>query len=89
MILGGRISDLCNGCFVGDFALLGVVCVGVVDLTCVFLWITKKKKKKKRKELKRAVLATIEWITSEFDLYGDIVLIMYIFCAKILFKGLM
>ena len=37
MLLGGRIGDLCNGCFVGDFALLGDVRFGVVDPTCVFV----------------------------------------------------
>ena len=36
MLFGGRIGDLCNGCFEGDFTLLGVVCVGVVNPTCVF-----------------------------------------------------
>ena len=25
MLFGGRIGDLCNGCFDGDFALLGLV----------------------------------------------------------------
>ena len=40
MLFGGRIGDLCNGCFVGDFALLGVVRVGMVDSTCVFVWTT-------------------------------------------------
>ena len=40
MLFGGRMSDLCNGCFVVDFALLGVVCVGVVDLTCIFVCTT-------------------------------------------------
>ena len=34
MIFGGRIGDLCNGCFDGDFALL-VVRVGVIDPSCV------------------------------------------------------
>ena len=34
MLFGGRIGDLCNGCFDGDFALL-VVGVGVIDPTCV------------------------------------------------------
>ena len=33
-------GDLCNGCFDGDFALLEVVPVGVIDLTCVFVWIS-------------------------------------------------
>ena len=33
----GRIGDLCNGYFAEDFALLGVVCSGVVDLRCVFV----------------------------------------------------
>ena len=37
MLFGGRIGDLCNGCFDGDFALLGVVRVGVIDPTCVFV----------------------------------------------------
>ena len=40
MLFGERIGDLCNGCFDGDFALLGVVCVGVIDPTCVFVWTT-------------------------------------------------
>ena len=40
MLFGGQISDLCNGCFVGDFALLGVVRAGMVDPTCVFVWNT-------------------------------------------------
>ncbi len=40
MLFGGRIGDLCNGRFVGDFALLGVVRVGVIDRTCVFVWTT-------------------------------------------------
>ena len=31
MLFGGWISDLCKNCFVGDFALLGVVHVGGVD----------------------------------------------------------
>ena len=35
MLYGGRIADLCNKCFVGDFALLGVVRVGDVDPMCV------------------------------------------------------
>ena len=38
MVFGGRIGDLCNSCFVGDFALLGVVRVGVIDPTSVFVW---------------------------------------------------
>ena len=38
MLFGGRIGDLCNGCFDGDF--LGVVRVGVMDPTCVFVWTT-------------------------------------------------
>ena len=38
MLFGGRIGDLCNGCFVGDFALLGAVRVGVIDTTCVFVY---------------------------------------------------
>ena len=37
MLFGGRIDDLCNGCFDGDSALLGVVHVGVIDPTCVFV----------------------------------------------------
>ena len=40
MLSGGQIGDLCNGCFDGDFALLGVLCVGVIDPTCVFVWTT-------------------------------------------------
>ena len=40
MLFGGRIGDLCNGCFDGDFALLGVVRVGVIDPMCVFVWTT-------------------------------------------------
>ena len=40
MLFGGRIGDLCNGCFDGNVALLGVVRVGVIDLTCVFVWTT-------------------------------------------------
>ena len=40
MLFDGRIGDLCNGCFAGDFALLGVVRVGVIDPTCVFVWTT-------------------------------------------------
>ena len=44
MLFGGRIGDLCNGCFDGDFALLGVVLVGVIDPTCVLFelqhWIS-------------------------------------------------
>ena len=36
MLFGGRIVDLCNGCFYGDFTLL-VVHVGVIDPTCVFV----------------------------------------------------
>ena len=39
MFFGGQIGDLYYGCFVGDFALLGVVRVGMVDSTCVFVWI--------------------------------------------------
>ena len=35
LLFGGRISNLCNGCFDGDFALLGVVRVGVINPTCV------------------------------------------------------
>ena len=37
MLFGGWIGDLCNSCFAGDFALLEVVRVGVVDPTCVFV----------------------------------------------------
>ena len=37
MLFGGRIGDLCNSCFDGDFSLLGVVRVGVIDPTCVFV----------------------------------------------------
>ena len=37
MLFGGRIRDLCNSCFAGDFALLGMVHVGVVDPTYVFV----------------------------------------------------
>ena len=37
MLFGGHIGDLCNGCFDGDFALLAVVRVGVIDPTCVFV----------------------------------------------------
>ena len=40
MLFGGWIGDLCNDCFDGDFALLGVVRVGVIDPTCVFVWTT-------------------------------------------------
>ena len=40
MLFGGWIGDLCNSCFVGDFALLKLVCVGVVDPMCVFVWTT-------------------------------------------------
>ena len=39
MLFGGRIGDLCNGYFAGDFALLEVR-VGEVDPTCVFVWTT-------------------------------------------------
>ena len=39
MLFGRWIGDLRNGCFVEDFALLGVVHVEVVDPTCVFVWI--------------------------------------------------
>ena len=38
MLFGGWIDDLCNGCFLGDFALLGVVHVGLVGPTFVFVW---------------------------------------------------
>ena len=37
LLFGGRIGDLCNDCFDGDFALLGVVRVGVIDPTCVYV----------------------------------------------------
>ena len=37
MLFSGRIGDLCNGRFDGDFALLGVVRVGVIDPTCAFV----------------------------------------------------
>ena len=40
MLFGGQIGDLCKGCFTGYFALLEVVCIGVVDPTCVFVWTT-------------------------------------------------
>ena len=40
MLFGGQIGNLCNDCFVGDFALLEEVCVGVVDPKCVFIWTT-------------------------------------------------
>ena len=36
MHFGGRIGDLCNGCFDGDFAIFGVVRVGVIDPARVF-----------------------------------------------------
>ena len=40
-VFGGLIGDLCNSCFVGDFALLGgVVHVRVVDPMRVFAWTT-------------------------------------------------
>ena len=39
MLFGGRIGDLCYGCFDGDFALLEVR-VGVIDPTCIFVWTT-------------------------------------------------
>ena len=39
MLFGGRIGDLYNGCFIGDFALLEVR-IGVVDPTYVFVWTT-------------------------------------------------
>ena len=41
MLFGGQIGDLCNGCFVGDFAILGVVRVGVVYPKCVFIGTTR------------------------------------------------
>ena len=37
MLFGGRIGDLCNGCFTGDFALLEVIRVRVVDPKCAFV----------------------------------------------------
>ena len=41
MLFGGRIGDLCKGCFLGfsflNFTLLEVVCIGVVDPTCFHL----------------------------------------------------
>ena len=40
MHFGGRIGDLCNRCFDGDFALLRVVRVGAIDSMCVFVWTT-------------------------------------------------
>ena len=40
MLLGGWIGDLCNGRFYGDFALVGVVRVEVIDPMCVFVWTT-------------------------------------------------
>ena len=40
MVFGERIGDLCKSCFVGDFTLLGVVLVGVVDPMCIFAWNT-------------------------------------------------
>ena len=39
MISGERIGNLCNCCFVVDFAFL-VVRVGVIDPTCIFVWTT-------------------------------------------------
>ena len=39
MLLGGQIGDLYNDCFAGDFSLLEVVLVGVVDRMRVFVWI--------------------------------------------------
>ena len=38
ILFGGQIGDLCNSCSLGDFALLGVVCIGVVEPTCIFVW---------------------------------------------------
>ena len=38
MIFGGWIGDLRNSCFVGDFALLGLLRVGVVDPTRFFFF---------------------------------------------------
>ena len=40
MLFGGWIGDLYNSCFVGDFALLEVVHLGMVDPICVFVWTT-------------------------------------------------
>ena len=40
MLFGGRIGDLRNGCFDGGFSLLGVVRVGAIDHSCVFVWTT-------------------------------------------------
>ena len=40
MLFGGWIGDLFNGCFDGDFSLLGVVRVGMIDTTCVFVGTT-------------------------------------------------
>ena len=37
MLFGGVIGDLY---FAGDVTLLRVVCVGVVDPTCVLVWTT-------------------------------------------------
>ena len=39
MLFGGRIGDLCNGCFDRDFVFSGVR-VGVIDPTCVFVGTT-------------------------------------------------
>ena len=41
MLSGGRIGDLCNGCCDGEFALFGVVRVGVIDPTCFVLTKTR------------------------------------------------
>ena len=40
MLFGGQTGDLCNSCFAGDFVLLEVVCIGVIDPTCVLIWTT-------------------------------------------------
>ena len=40
MLFSGRIGDLCNSYFDSEFALLGVVRVGVIDPTCVFVGTT-------------------------------------------------
>ena len=40
MLFGGQVGNLCNGYFVEDFALLGIVCVAVVDPMGDFVWTT-------------------------------------------------
>ena len=40
MLFSGGNGDLCNCCFYGDFSLLAVVRVGVIDRTCIFVWTT-------------------------------------------------